>query len=311
MKRETVVLFFAWCFATYGMPAAEHTASASSATSDASASAAASAAVAPPKSEVVKIPSKDGASIAVECTSQGPTLLLVHGGIGDRTRWTPMFPLLAPHFRVCAMDRRGHGESGDGPSYGMQKEAEDVAAVVDAQHAPVFVLGHSYGGVAALEAAFLTKNIAKLVLYEPPVKDKVNLGLVTKVEALIREGKREDAVALFLREVVKVTPAEIEEMKKRPAWKNQVAGIDAHPRQMRALAAYKYDPKRVATIKAPTLLLTGSETASPDLKAAIESLKTTMANATVVVLQGQQHNAMDASGRQKLSEVLGDYLLAK
>jgi pimeloyl-ACP methyl ester carboxylesterase len=68
-------------------------------------------------SSVIHVPSKDGTSIAVECAGTGPDLVIVHGGIGDRTRWKPLFPLLASRFTVCAMDRRGHGESGDAPDY--------------------------------------------------------------------------------------------------------------------------------------------------------------------------------------------------
>ena len=92
---------------------------------------------------------------------------------GDRTRWTPMFPLLSSHFTVCAMDRRGHGLSADSPDYSLQKEAEDVAAVVDSRPGMVFVLGHSIGGVATLEAMFLTNRISKLILYEPPLQEPV------------------------------------------------------------------------------------------------------------------------------------------
>ena len=144
-------------------------------------------------SKVSFVRSKDGTRIAVECTGKGPSLLIVHGGTGDRSRWKPLLPLFASHFTVCAMDRRGHGESEAGSNYSLRKEFEDVAAVVNAlsrglgQQAgalayarataptplggPVFVLGHSLGGLCALEAAFLTKKISKLVLYEPPLQD--------------------------------------------------------------------------------------------------------------------------------------------
>jgi len=92
------------------------------------------------------VKSKDGTPIAVECAGAGPSLVIVHGGIGDHTRWEPVFPFFAPHFRVCAMDRRGHGMSGDSLEYTLQREAEDVAAVVNSQPGPIFLLGHSYGG---------------------------------------------------------------------------------------------------------------------------------------------------------------------
>ena len=73
-----------------------------------------------------------------------------------------MFPLLSPRFTVCAMDRRGHGASVDSADYALEKEAQDVAAVVESRPDTVFVLGHSYGGVAALESTFLTSRIGRL-----------------------------------------------------------------------------------------------------------------------------------------------------
>ena len=79
------------------------------------------------RSELIAVTSKDGTRIGLECAGTGPTLLFVHGGVGDRTRWTPMFPLLAAKFTACALDRRGHGASGDASGYSLSKEAEDVA----------------------------------------------------------------------------------------------------------------------------------------------------------------------------------------
>ena len=118
----------------------------------------ATAAPAPAATELITVTSRDGTVIGVECAGTGPTLLFVHGGVGDRSRWTPMFPLLTSKFTACAMDRRGRGASGDSPEYNLSKEAEDVTAVVNSRPGLVFVFGHSYGGVAALEAAFLTNT---------------------------------------------------------------------------------------------------------------------------------------------------------
>jgi len=91
------------------------------------------------------------------------------------------------------MDRRGHGASGDSPDYALQKEAEDVAAVVNSRPGTVFVLGHSYGGVCALEATFLTERISKLILYEPPLQDRIDLTVVDRIERMIQDGAREQA----------------------------------------------------------------------------------------------------------------------
>lgn len=84
------------------------------------------------ESEVTYVTSTDGTRIGFSSSGSGPPLLLVHGGLGDRTRWEALLPYLEPHLRVHAMDRRGRGLSGDPPEYALEREYEDVAAVVDA-----------------------------------------------------------------------------------------------------------------------------------------------------------------------------------
>jgi pimeloyl-ACP methyl ester carboxylesterase len=261
-------------------------------------------------SGIVRLQSKDGTLIAIECAGTGPTLVLVHGGVGDRTRWTPMFPLLSSNFTVCAMDRRGHGLSADSADYSLQKEAEDVASVADSRQGTVFVLGHSYGGVAALEATFLTDRISKLLLYEPPVQDPAerSLAVAEKMEQMIKAGAREQALVTFETEVVQLSADEVAAMKSRPAWPELVATIDLQLRQMRALASYRFDATRLRTLKQPTLLLLGGLTRSPYLKQAITSLQAALPHTTRVVLGGQEHNAMDG-GRELLADAITRFLL--
>ncbi|MGI8835995.1 MAG: alpha/beta fold hydrolase [Pyrinomonadaceae bacterium] len=259
-------------------------------------------------SQVSFVKSKDGTRIAVECTGKGPSLLIVHGGTGDRSRWKPLLPLFAPHFTVCAMDRRGHGDSETGgrsevrsqrsevrseETYSLKKEFEDVAAVVNSRPGPVFVLGHSIGGVFALEAAFLTKKISKLVLYEPPLQDLDHTAVADRMERMIQAGEREQALVTFLRELPMISPDEIAAMKRQPSWPGRVAGIDIQIREIRSLSKYRFDGKRMKALDVPTLLLAGSKTASPQLKQAINSLKDTLPKRMLVVFEGQGHNAMD------------------
>lgn len=238
-----------------------------------------------PDTTVTSVASKDGTPISVECTGTGPTLLIVHGGTGDRTRWTPLFPLFAPRLAVCAMDRRGHGSSGNSADYSLQKEAEDVVAVVNSRPGQVFVLGHSFGGVAALEAAFLTDRISRLVLYEPPVQELDNAAVLVRMERLIADGDREEALMTFLREIVMVSPGEIAAMRARPSWPSLLASVETSIRQDRALGAYRFSADRMRGLQTRTLLLTGSKTASPRLKLAIDSLQHALPHAELVVLR--------------------------
>jgi len=216
-----------------------------------------------------------------------------------------MFPLLSSKFTVCAMDRRGRGVSGDSAEYSLMKEAEDVAAVVDSRPGQVYVFGHSYGGVAALEAAFLTDRIAKLMLYEPPVLDPVdhNLAVADRIDKMIENGELEQALVTFQTEVVRQSPSEIAAMKARASWPGLVATISVHPRQMRALAGYRFDTNRMKAVTMPTLLLIGENTPSPYARQSIGALQESLPNATLVVLESQEHNAMDG-GRDVLASAI-------
>src|SRR5215203_7442570 len=123
------------------------------------------------------VTSKDGTPIAYWRSGQGLPLVLVHGTTADHSRWAPVMPAFERHFSMCAIDRRGRGGSGDSDDYAIEREFEDVAAVVDSLGEPAFLVGHSYGALCALEATLLTPNVRKLVLYEPPIdvtEEKLN-----------------------------------------------------------------------------------------------------------------------------------------
>ena len=260
------------------------------------------------QTSISTVASADGTSIAIECAGAGPSLVIVHGGTGDRTRWKPLFPLLASKFRVCAMDRRAHGASGDTLPYSLQKEVEDVVAVVAAQPGPVFVLGHSFGAVCAFEAAFHTSKIARLALYEPPVRLADHSAILTRMEAMMRNGDREGALVTFMSEIVLISTDEVAAMKARPSWAGLLATVEASVRQDRALSQYQFDPARARTMAIPTLLMAGSKTASPELTRSIDSLRQTLPHSTLRIFEGQEHNAMDTIP-QEFAATLSSFLL--
>lgn len=107
-----------------------------------------------------KIRSKDGTLIAYERSGEGPPLVAVPGVLTSSRLW-PVLPTLGEHFTVYAVDRRGHGDSGDAEHYAIEREFEDVAAVVDAIGTEVNLLGHSFGGSCVLGASLLTSNIRR------------------------------------------------------------------------------------------------------------------------------------------------------
>ena len=262
------------------------------------------------QTSISTVASADGTPIAIECAGAGPSLVIVHGGTGDRTRWTPLFPLLASKFRVCAMDRRAHGASGDTLPYGLQKEVEDVVAVVAAQPGPVFVLGHSFGAVCAFEAAFHTTKIARLALYEPPVRLADHSAILARMEAMMRSGDREGALMTFMSEIVMISADEVAAMKARSSWAGLLATVETSVRQDRALSQYQFDPARARTMTVPTLLMAGSKTASPELKRSIDSLRQTLPHHTLRIFEGQEHNAMDTIP-QEFAATLSSFLLER
>ena len=100
------------------------------------------------KSRLQTVRSSDGTTIAYEQSGTGPALVLIHGSISDRSYWTPVVPVLAEHFNVVTVDRRGRGTPGT-LRLALERESEDIAAVVAAISEPVHLVGHSDGGLCA------------------------------------------------------------------------------------------------------------------------------------------------------------------
>jgi pimeloyl-ACP methyl ester carboxylesterase len=255
---------------------------------------------------VVTTVSPDGTPIACWRSGQGPALVLVHGTPQDHTGWNPVLPALTAHFTCYAMDRRGRAGSGDSPTYAIEREFEDVAAVVDNIGEPAHLLGHSYGALCALEAALLTPNLAKLVLYEPPlVVDAARFppGFIAELEGLIAEGRRDETVARFFEVMLERSPQDIERMRGQPTWATRVAGAHTFAREAAIEDRYQFEPGRFAELQTPTLLLQG-EVTQPFLKTAIQMVHAALPNSQVVELPGQGHNAIGAAPDLFSTEVL-------
>jgi len=107
------------------------------------------------------VPSKDGVEISVQKAGSGAALLLIHGAmLNGSLSWGPVMSRLGERFSVYAMDRRGRAPSGDAKEYSIAKEADDIAAVVDAIGGPVIILSHSYGALASLVALDRLKSVS-------------------------------------------------------------------------------------------------------------------------------------------------------
>jgi pimeloyl-ACP methyl ester carboxylesterase len=250
--------------------------------------------------------SKDGTRIAFERTGQGPPLVLVHGTTADHTRWAPVLGELEARFTVHAMDRRGRGGSGDSPDYTLEKEFDDVAAMVDSIGEPAHLLGHSYGAKCSLEACLRTNHVRKLVLYEPPIPAGIPIysaGLVERMQSSLDAGDRDWVVTSFFREVVRMPEAELALLRSLPNWPARVAAAHTIPREMRVDETYQFDAARFASFRVPTLTLLGGD--SPGfLKRGTELVANALSTNRTVILPGQQHAAMNTAPEMFAREVI-------
>lgn len=256
------------------------------------------------------VTSKDGTEIAYKVTGSGQPLLLLHGsGVSDHRRWeiAGVRPSLAEHFTVYAIDRRGRGMSGDAAEYAFEREVEDVTAVVENIDEPVTLLGHSYGALIALETAFRTDKIAKLILYEPLFSvdgqqltpDKV----INEMNDLLDDGKNEQALIFFCREIGGLTPVEIDTFRASAGWQDRVEGAHTLPREEQASADYKFHPDRFSKISPPTLLISGSESPK-SFKDATKALHEALPNSRISIFEGEKHVAMNNVPDRFIEEVV-------
>jgi pimeloyl-ACP methyl ester carboxylesterase len=145
--------------------------------------------------------SKDGTTIAFDRTGQGPPLIVVGGAFSYR-RWKGLLrlgELLAETFTIVNYDRRGRGDSGDTPPYAVQREIEDLDALIEASGGSAFVWGISSGGVLALRAASRGLPIEKLAIYQPPFMldgdgHQPPPDFAARLEELTAAGRRGEAV---------------------------------------------------------------------------------------------------------------------
>jgi pimeloyl-ACP methyl ester carboxylesterase len=250
--------------------------------------------------------SADGTTIAFEQTGDGPPLVLLHGTGWDHLYWSHLLPAFSSFMTVHAVDRRGRGQSGDADRYAIDREVEDVLAIINASREPVHLLGHSWGAILALDVALRTDRVRSLVLYEPPFsvgKERVPDDLADRLEVLLAAGDAEAVLVTFLQEGPRYSPDQIEAQRTRRDWAYRFSFAHTLPREIRSVQEYVFNRGRFEELQLPTLLLLGSE--SPALfQQAIEALHMALPRSEVVVLQGQHHNAITSAPELFAGEVV-------
>jgi pimeloyl-ACP methyl ester carboxylesterase len=192
------------------------------------------------------------------------------------------------------MDRRGFGASRDTAGYSIQQDFTDVAAVVDAvadrTGGQVAVFGHSYGANCAMGGAAMTGNVRHLILYEPSLGLSYPPGSIETIEAALDRGDHDAAIEAVLIDILEMSADEIDAFRSSPQWPRRLAAAPTIPRECRAEQDWVYRPSQFATLTAPTLMLTGSDSV-PSIREATERAASAIPDAVIHVLDGHGHFA--------------------
>lgn len=227
------------------------------------------------------VTSPDGTRIAYRASGSGEPIVFVHGGSTSGADWVFIQPFLRDRFTVVTMDRRGRADSGDGPNYTIEREAEDVLAVLDAVGAELLV-GHSFGALCSILAAQTKASLRRVVLYEPPIA--VREDRVVGLEELVADD-RDGAVEAFLRSAG-IPDDQLDAIRSSGAWPVLLDAVPALPRELRACAAWR-NPR--GPIPVPTLFLLGGDTDNPVYLDGLDELQAAFPEARRDLIPAQRH----------------------
>lgn len=238
--------------------------------------------------------------------------MFVHGTGAAANRWEGVVSHLNHRYRCVSYDRRGRGASGDGSAYCLADEVADLAAVM--QHAdnnnPVHVVAHSFGALLALGLLQQQPTLFRhLVLYEAPVSTSadsrfIELSAVAALELTRREQGDEAALVFFQRQFPRATEQDITQMKTLSSWQRRVEAAPTLARELRAAVQFQPERNNLSGNSVPCLLLLGGESMKAFQKSA-RDLSAWIGKATLEVLPGQRHRAMD-----RIPEVVATSIMA-
>ncbi len=233
---------------------------------------------------------------------------MVHGAGSGRWSFELVRPLLEPRFTVWTVDRRGRGDSGDGDGYSVEREFEDVAAVVREAGHGALLFGHSYGALVSAGAAGRLEGLERLALYEPPMGGVLaDEAWQERFEAHLAAGDPDAAVRLFLHDVGGYSQMEIDVMEGTPAWQERLAAAPTVPRELQAEHALATGALGLERLDLACLLLVGSE--SPAwARRSTEAYAAAIPGAEVRTLEGHGHGAA-VSGPELLAAEIERFLL--
>jgi pimeloyl-ACP methyl ester carboxylesterase len=261
--------------------------------------------------------SRDGTLIAYDEQGGGPPVVLVGGALNTRS-FGPngaLAGLLAERFTAINYDRRGRGESGDTRPWALEREVEDIEALIEAAGGSASVFGISSGAALALEAASRGLPIDRLALYEAPFvvddsRHPIPDDYLARLEGLVATDRRGDAVRLFMREGVGLPAVFVAMMRLMPAWSRLKAVAHTLPYDADIVDDYQggepLPRDRWASATMPTLVAVGGK--SPDwMRHAMQELADVLPNARLRTLEGQTHIVKAGALAPVLAEFFEDH----
>jgi len=239
------------------------------------------------------VTSKDGTKIAVDVLGSGPAIVLVSGGSVDRGSNAGLAEVLKGDFTVHNYDRRGRGDSGDTLPYAVEREIEDIEAVIAAAGGSAHLYGSSSGAGLALEAAAAGASVDRLILWEPPYNldpaGRPPADSVEQLDRMVADGRRGDAATFFMVDMVRM-PAEFAAFARtQPWWPAQEAIAHTLAYDARVMGDYSVPTATAARVTVPTLILTGGAS-FPFFRPTAEAVVAAMPDARSAVLPDQEHN---------------------
>jgi pimeloyl-ACP methyl ester carboxylesterase len=248
------------------------------------------------------VTSADGTRIIFSRYGSGPAVILVHGTFTDRTHPTlsEAATALAPWFTVLNYDRRGRGDSGDTRPYAVQREIEDIAALIGAGGGSAMVFGGSSGAALALEAAARDPRVSRVVAWEPPyhVDDGAPFlpdDFAAQLSALVRAGRRGDAVEKYMMEAAGMPATAVAEMRRAPSWRDAETAAHTLAYEAAVMGPGNALPAdRLGRITQPVLVLNGDRSPAWMISAG-RAVAAAIPGAVYRVLAGQAHNVSPAA----------------
>ena len=255
------------------------------------------------------VTSKDGTTIGFDRLGDGPPVVLVSGGSVDRSSNAGLAEQLASDFSVFNYDRRGRGPSGDTQPYAIEREIEDIDAVIGAAGGSAGLYGTSSGAALALLATAAGSPVTKLALWEPPYivddsRPRPPADTARIYRDLVAQDRRGDAVEYFMAKVVGMPEEFVASARSQPWWPWQEALAHTLAYDAEIMGDYSLPVDKITSVRVPTLVLVGAASFDffgPTAKALVDALP----NAEVKTLEGQEHNVDPTVLAPVLAEFFG------